>query len=73
MIDLQDNIAPTHPRGLMAAAIVVAFVVTLVCGAGIAAFAGLLPASNHVAAAITVAPLIDLQVSPEDHPSLGAH
>jgi len=63
-------IASPHPRCLMAAAIAIAFAVTLVCAVGIAAFAGLLPASNHVAAAITVAPLIDLQVDTDESPSL---
>ncbi|MEI5995854.1 hypothetical protein H3V53_01065 [Paraburkholderia bengalensis] len=39
----------------------VCLVLAVVCGTGIAAFAGLLPASEHVAATITVAPLVDIQ------------
>jgi hypothetical protein len=33
----------------------------VVCGTGIAAFAGLLPASDGVAVAVTAAPLVDVQ------------
>jgi anaerobic C4-dicarboxylate transporter len=62
MNDLQASPVSTPPRYLAAAAILIAFAIALVCGTGVAAFAGLLPASNHVAAAVTVAPLIDLQV-----------
>jgi hypothetical protein len=39
----------------------VCLVLAVVCGTGIAAFAGLLPASEHVAVTITVAPLVDIQ------------
>jgi hypothetical protein len=45
-------------RGSSAVAIAVIFV-AVVCGTGIAAFAGLLPAS---AVAVTVTPLVDMQV-----------
>jgi hypothetical protein len=59
--DLTAQPASPHPRFLIAAAILIAFVIAIICGTGVAAFAGLLPSSNHVAAVITVAPLIDLQ------------
>lgn len=53
------NFVPTRGSSLAAVA---AIVVAVVCGTGIAAFAGLLPASGHVAVAVTVTPLIDMQV-----------
>jgi hypothetical protein len=48
-------------RASLAVSIAVIFV-AVVCGTGIAAFAGLLPASGHVAVAVTVTPLVDMQV-----------
>lgn len=39
-----------------------AICLAVVCGTGIAAFAGLLPASGGVAAALTASPLIDMQI-----------
>ena len=47
-------------RPLAAAA---AFSVIAVCGTGIAAFTGLLPASKAVASAVTTTPLVDMQVT----------
>jgi hypothetical protein len=47
-----------HVRIFAAAA---AIAVTATCGTGIAAFAGLLPASKGVALAMTTTPLIDVQ------------
>ncbi|MGU7784430.1 hypothetical protein [Burkholderia sp. PU8-34] len=41
---------------------VAAISLAAVCGTGIAAFAGLLPASDSVADAVTATPLIDMQV-----------
>jgi hypothetical protein len=43
-------------------AAVAAVSLTVACGTGIAAFAGLLPASKGVAVAVTATPLIDMQV-----------
>ncbi|MBP0595839.1 hypothetical protein J8I87_40690 [Paraburkholderia sp. LEh10] len=40
---------------------IVFLVLVTVCGTGIAAFAGLLPASERVAATVTIAPLVDIQ------------
>jgi hypothetical protein len=48
------------PRKLLAA--VAALSLVAMCATGIAAFAGLLPASDHVARAMSASPLIDLQV-----------
>ncbi|WP_341313544.1 hypothetical protein WN982_19525 [Paraburkholderia sp. IMGN_8] len=53
------NSMPTRGSSLVAVA---AISVAVVCGTGIAAFVGLLPASGDVAAAVTVTPLIDMQV-----------
>jgi hypothetical protein len=53
------NFSPTRASSLVAVA---AISVAVVCGTGIAAFAGLLPASGNVAVAVTVTPLIDMQV-----------
>jgi uncharacterized membrane protein YgaE (UPF0421/DUF939 family) len=50
---------PTRASSAVAIAVIC---VAIVCGAGIAAFAGLLPASGHVAVAVTVTPLVDIQV-----------
>jgi hypothetical protein len=48
----------THAIAAIAGVVVVAL-----CATGIAAFAGLLPESERVAAAITAAPIIDVQVN----------
>jgi|GEM_PF-1192176 len=48
----------THAIAALAGLVVVAL-----CAIGIAAFAGLLPQSEHVAAAMTAAPIIDVQVA----------
>ncbi|MFM0223559.1 hypothetical protein [Paraburkholderia dipogonis] len=53
------NSIPTRASSLFAVA---AICVAVVCGTGIAAFAGLLPASGNVAVAVTVTPLIDMQL-----------
>lgn len=50
---------PTRASSLAAVA---AVSVAVICGTGIAAFVGLLPASDQVAASVTVTPLIDMQV-----------
>lgn len=42
---------------------VAAITLAAVCGTGIAAFAGLLPASKAVAVAMTATPLIDMLVN----------
>ncbi|WP_245763329.1 hypothetical protein [Paraburkholderia diazotrophica] len=42
--------------------IVAVFSVAVMCATGIAAFAGLLPASDHVAASMTATPFVDMQV-----------
>ena len=44
----------------LVAVVVVCLIVA--CGTGLAAFAGLLPASKSVAAVVTATPLIDIQV-----------
>ncbi len=41
---------------------VFAVLLMVACGTGVAAFAGLLPASEGVAVAVTATPLIDMQV-----------
>lgn len=56
---LRDMATSTLHRFFIVAAV---FVIALACATGIAAFDGLLPSSGSVAAAVTVAPLIDLQV-----------
>ncbi|MPW19380.1 hypothetical protein GCT13_21365 [Paraburkholderia sp. CNPSo 3157] len=42
--------------------IIAVFSVAVMCATGIAAFAGLLPASDHVAASMTATPFVDMQV-----------
>jgi hypothetical protein len=51
------SITPRH--SLIAVA---ALSIAVLCATGIAAFAGLLPASDHVAAAMTATPFVDIQV-----------
>ncbi len=41
---------------------VAALSIVVLCATGVAAFAGLLPASDHVATAITATPFVDIQV-----------
>ncbi|MPW20478.1 hypothetical protein GCT13_27245 [Paraburkholderia sp. CNPSo 3157] len=41
---------------------VATFALIPVCGVGIAAFSGLLPASDGVAVAVTATPIVDMQV-----------
>ncbi|REE19531.1 hypothetical protein B0G71_2629 [Paraburkholderia sp. BL27I4N3] len=53
------NAIPLRASSLVAAA---AISVVVVCGAGTAAFVGLLPESDDVAVAVTATPLIDMQV-----------
>jgi hypothetical protein len=53
------NSIPTRASSLAAVA---AISVAVLCGTGIAAFAGLLPASGKVAVVVTATPLIDMQV-----------
>ncbi|MEM5342923.1 hypothetical protein [Paraburkholderia azotifigens] len=48
------------PRHSLVAVAVLSIVV--LCATGVAAFAGLLPASDHVATAITATPFVDIQV-----------
>jgi hypothetical protein len=47
----------------IALTVVTAIFLAGVCGTGIAAFAGLLPASKGVAIAMTATPFIDIQVN----------
>jgi hypothetical protein len=47
----------------IALAVVAAIFLAGTCGTGIAAFAGLLPASKGVAVAMTATPFIDIQVN----------
>ena len=54
------------PRTLLIAT-VCAVLLTVACGTGVAAFAGLLPASEGVAVAVTATPLIDIQVESQPH------
>lgn len=53
------NSIPLRASSLVAAA---AISIAVLCGTGIAAFVGLLPESDDVAVAVTVTPLIDMQV-----------
>jgi uncharacterized membrane protein YgaE (UPF0421/DUF939 family) len=53
------SLSPTRASSLVAVA---ALSVAVLCGTGIAAFAGLLPASDNVAVAVTATPLVDVQV-----------
>jgi hypothetical protein len=53
------SFTPTRASSLVAVA---AICVAVLCGTGIAAFAGLLPASDDVAVAVTATPLVDVQV-----------
>jgi hypothetical protein len=55
------NFSPMCTSSLVAVA---AISVAVLCGTGIAAFAGLLPASDNVTVAVTMTPLIDMQVDP---------
>jgi hypothetical protein len=59
------NILPSEAKSnpIRTYALVAVATVSLMaaCGTGIAAFAGLLPASNGVAEAVTAMPLIDMQ------------
>ncbi|CAD6547067.1 hypothetical protein ACFQ3P_04800 [Paraburkholderia sabiae] len=47
-------------RSLIAAAVLS---IAVLCATGVAAFAGLLPASDHVATAVTATPFVDIQVA----------
>lgn len=58
---LQGFVYSIAPRASSLVA-VAAISVAVVCGTGIAAFTGLLPESGDVAVAVTVTPLIDMQV-----------
>jgi hypothetical protein len=53
------NSIPARASSLVAVA---SIAVAVICATGIAAFAGLLPASDDVAVAVTVTPLIDMQI-----------
>jgi hypothetical protein len=64
------NFRPTRASSLVAVA---AVSVAVLCGTGIAAFAGLLPASDNVAVAVTVTPLIDMQVDVEVNRVVSLH
>jgi hypothetical protein len=50
-------------RTLLMGVVVFAVFLTVACGTGVAAFAGLLPASEGVAVAVTATPLVDMQVA----------
>ncbi|WP_175425747.1 hypothetical protein [Trinickia violacea] len=56
-----SNAAKSKSTRIRVLAAVTAVAVTAACGTGIAAFAGLLPASKGVALAMTTTPLIDVQ------------
>ncbi|MEM5388505.1 hypothetical protein VSR68_33790 [Paraburkholderia phymatum] len=60
MLILRNVVASFATRRSLA--IVAAISVAVMCATGIAAFAGLLPASDHVAAAMTATPFVDMQV-----------
>ncbi|MEM5438783.1 hypothetical protein [Paraburkholderia diazotrophica] len=60
MLTLRNVVASLATRRSLA--IVAAFSVSVMCATGIAAFAGLLPASDHVAMAVTATPFVDMQV-----------
>jgi hypothetical protein len=61
---------PTRASSLVA---VTAICLAVVCGTGIAAFAGLLPASGGVAVALTTSPLIDIQFDAYEKPVTTMH
>jgi hypothetical protein len=50
----------TKPRSVAIGAVTIVALVAA-CGTGVAAFSGLLPASDGVAAAVTTTPIIDVQ------------
>jgi hypothetical protein len=52
---------------------VVAISLAALCATGIAAFAGVLPASEHVAVAMTTTPLIDMQADASAAVSRSTH
>ncbi|WP_207004817.1 hypothetical protein [Trinickia mobilis] len=62
-----SNAAQSKSTRIRALAAVAAVAVTAACGTGIAAFAGLLPASKGVALAVTTTPLIDVQIAAATH------
>ncbi|WP_205973151.1 hypothetical protein [Paraburkholderia sp. Tr-20389] len=45
---------------------VAALSIAVLCATGVAAFAGLLPASDHVAVTMTATPFVDIQVGSAD-------
>jgi hypothetical protein len=62
-MSILPGVAKSNPALTYALVAVAAVFLAAVCGTGIAAFAGLLPASNGVAVAVTATPLIDMQVA----------
>ncbi|CAG9231593.1 hypothetical protein PSAB6_570020 [Paraburkholderia sabiae] len=52
--------SPNLFRSLIAAAVLS---IAVLCATGVAAFAGLLPASDHVATTVTATPFVDIQVA----------
>ncbi|WP_235850700.1 hypothetical protein [Paraburkholderia piptadeniae] len=60
MLILRNLVASVATRRSLV--IVAAISVAVMCATGIAAFAGLLPASDHVAVAMTATPFVDMQV-----------
>lgn len=60
MLILRNVVASFATRRSLA--VVAAISVAVMCATGIAAFAGLLPASDHVAAAMTATPFVDMQI-----------
>jgi uncharacterized membrane protein len=75
------NVSTSAPeakrRGVgMFLAVVGVFLLMVACGTGVAAFAGLLPASKNVARVVTATPLIDVEVdaalSAQRHHAVGS-
>lgn len=63
-MNIASNEARSKSIRTRALVAVAAFTLIATCGIGIAAFLGVLPASNGVAAAVTATPLIEMQVDP---------
>lgn len=63
-MNIVSNEAKSKSIRTRALVAVAALTLIATCGIGIAAFVGLLPASNGVAAAVTAMPLIEMQVDP---------
>jgi len=62
-MSILPGVAKSNSARTYALFAVAAISLAAVCGTGIAAFAGLLPASDGVAVAVTATPLIDMQIA----------